>query len=134
MQNKFLADCIGPECPIDRSGSGNGVITNPALGNTLQDVIANKSPISFLSLILKNLITLSLIVGSVIFLAMIILGAIQWMSSSGDKQALEGAKGRISNALVGLVILLSVFAIVKLIEYFFGISILTLDISKLIIR
>lgn len=134
MQNKLLADCFGPECPIDRSGSGNGVITNPTLGNTIQNVVANGNPTTFLSKIISNLVTLGFIVGSLIFFAVLMTGAIQWISSGGDKQALETAKGKITHALIGLVILFAAFAIIKLIEHFFGISILSLDMGKLIIQ
>lgn len=112
--------------------TSQGSITNPALGETLQNALS--SPISFFSLILSNLISLSFIVGSVIFFAMLVFGAIQWISSGGDKQGLESARGRITNALVGIIILFASFAIVKLIETFFGFKILTLDIGALVIQ
>ena len=79
------------------------------------------------------LITLGLIIGAVFFLFILIIGAIQWISSGGDKNALEEAKHKITNAIVGIIILFSVFAVLKLIENFFGISILTLDIGSLAI-
>jgi len=65
---------------------------------------------------------------------MLITGAIQWISSGGDKQALESARNKISNALVGIVILFAVFAIINLIETFFGINIMTLDMGALVIQ
>lgn len=108
---------------------GTNEITNPVLGP-----LTNQSGISFFQKLITSLVTLGLIVGALIFFFTLVMGAIQWISSGGDKQALESARGKITNALVGIVILFAVFAIVKLIEYFFGISILTLDISKLIIQ
>lgn len=65
---------------------------------------------------------------------MLLLGAITWIGSGGDKAAIEGARGRITQALIGIVVLFSVFAIIKLIEGLFGIKILTLDIGPLIIK
>ena len=105
-------------------------ITNPALGPTL----AGTDDIGFFNLLIPNLVGLFFVVGAIVFFFIIILGAIQWMTSGGDKTALEGAKGKITNALVGLVILFSVFALVKVIESFFGIDILTLDIGPLVIE
>lgn len=114
--------------------TSQGSITNPALGETLQSALLADSPISFFSKILSNLITLGFIIGSIIFFVMLILGGIQWISSGGDKQGLEAARGRISNALIGIVILFSAFAVFTLLETFFGIKILTLDIGALVIQ
>ena len=105
------------------------MIKNPVLGD-----LGKNTGVSFFQKLVPSLVSLALIIGALIFLFNLIFGAIQWMSSGGDKQGLEAAKGRISNALIGLVILFAVFAIIQLIEYFFHVSILTLDIGKLVIR
>ena len=76
---------------------------------------------------------MAFIIGATIFFFMLLIGAIQWISSGGDKAATEAAKGRITNAIVGLVILLSLFAITQLLEAFFGIDILQLDLEPLFI-
>lgn len=109
----------------------SAVIGNPALGPKLQGFTNSEGGSAFFSTIIPNAIKLIFIVGSAVFLFMLIAGAIQWISSGGDKQALEGARSRITNALVGIIILFSSYAIIKLIEHFFGISILTLDIGSL---
>ena len=101
-------------------------LVNPALGD-----LGEQSGISFLQKLLTTAITLFFVVGVIAFFFMFLMGAIQWITSGGDKASLEGAKGRITSALIGLVILFSVFAIVKLIERFFGVNILTLDIMGL---
>ena len=108
---------------------GTNEITNPALGS-----LTNQTGVSFFQSLLPRIVTIGLIAGVLIFFFTLVMGAIQWISSGGDKQALEGARGKISNALIGLVILFAAFAIIKLIERFFGISILTLDIGKLVIQ
>ena len=64
---------------------------------------------------------------------MMLIGGIQWISSGGDEQGLEAARGKISNALIGMVILFATFAIISLIQTFFGIQILTIDIGPLVI-
>jgi hypothetical protein len=105
-------------------------ITNPVLPTSLQ----NMSGLEYLQKMLPNIIGLIFIVGIIIFFFMLLMGAVQWISSGGDKGKLESARGRLTSAIIGIVILLSVFAIMQLIQTFFGVSILTLDIGPLIIR
>lgn len=117
-------------------GGGNVIpgISNPALGPSLQNIFTSSGGVGFFQTLLPNFVTLALIIGAIIFFFMLVIGAIQWISSGGDKAAIEAARGRITQALVGIVVLFSVFAIIKLIEVFFGIHILTLDIGPLIIK
>jgi hypothetical protein len=110
-------------------GGSYNKITNPILGN-----LNYQSGVGFFQKFVPALINIILIGGVLVFFFVLITGAIQWISSGGDKQAVESARGKITSALVGIVILFAVFAIVKLIEVFFGIEILTLDIGSLIIR
>ena len=105
-------------------------ITNPALSDRLQAF----SGIEFFQKLLPNLIGLIFVIGVIIFFFILVIGGIQWISSGGDKAAIEQARGKVVNALIGIVILFSAFAIVKLLESFFGTNILTLDIGNLIIR
>jgi hypothetical protein len=124
-ENKFLA-------AVEPNGGGGGIepITNPALRETLQ----GKSGIEFFQDLVPSLVGLAFVVGALVFFFIMIIGAIQWISSGGDKAAIEGARGKIANALVGFVILLSLFALLKVIENFFGVDILILDIGPLMIK
>lgn len=104
-------------------------ITNPALGN-----LKTKTGDNFFSSLIPALIGLAFVIGSLLFFFSLIMGAIEWITSGGDKTKLESARSKITNAIVGFVILLIAFAIVKIFQDFFGIKILTLDINQLIIR
>ncbi|HET7098622.1 MAG TPA: hypothetical protein VFI61_00070 [Patescibacteria group bacterium] len=106
-------------------------IGNPALGPTLQGFSQSEGGSQFFSTIIPNAIMLAFIIGSLVFFFMLVMGSIQWITSGGDKQKLESARGRITSALIGIVLLFASFAIIKLIENFFGIQILTLDILPL---
>lgn len=92
------------------------------------------SGINFFQKLIPSLVIIALAIGVLIFFFNLISGAIQWISSGGDKEGVGQARKKISNALVGLVILFAIFAIAALIEYFFNIKILTLDIDSLVIR
>lgn len=115
----------------DQAGS-SGDITNPALGAL--GTRYSQNGIGFFQALIPALIGLLMTIGAIIFMFMLLWGAIQWMLAGGDKGAVEGAKGRISNALVGIILLFSSFAVVKLVEAFFGINILTIDIGPLVIQ
>lgn len=70
-------------------------------------------------------IQLVLIVAALLFFFLLVLGGIRWITSGGDKGQTEAARNQITAALVGLVIVFAAWAIVQLVETFFGISILS---------
>ncbi len=105
-------------------------ITNPALGSELN----KNTGLSFVQQLIPSLIGLAFVAGALLFFFMLLVGAIQWITSGGDKASIEAARGRLGQALIGIVILFSVYALIKLIENFFGVSILALDIGPLIIK
>lgn len=67
---------------------------------------------------------LAFIVALLIVLVMFVWGAIEWITSGGEKENIDKAKKRITNALIGLVILAVAFAIVSLAGSFVGIDLL----------
>lgn len=105
-------------------------ITNPALSPSLQ----GKRGEEFFAEFLPKMIGLGFLIGALIFFFIMIVGAIQWITSGGDKNGLEAARSKILNALVGVILLFATFAIVKVIENFFGINILSLDIGPFAIK
>ena len=110
-------------------------ITNPALGGTLLNILSQPNPgVVFLQLILHNLIILIFIIAATVFFFMLIWGGIQWMTAGGDKVATEAARGRITAALIGLVIVFSVYAILTLFEDIFGFSLTQLNLERLMLE
>jgi len=65
-----------------------------------------------------------LIVAALITFVYLILGGIQWITSGGDKAAMEAARNKITHAIVGLVIVGSAWAIMALVQNFLGISVI----------
>lgn len=106
-------------------------ITNPILGETPTHL---NWPIPFLQAFLPKLITISLIIAAIVFVFVMLVSGISWMLSGGDKQKIEEARSRLTNGLVGFIIVLSVFAITGVIEVLFGINILELEVEKLIVQ
>ncbi|MBI4059095.1 hypothetical protein HY404_02520 [Candidatus Microgenomates bacterium] len=102
-------------------------VTNPLLNKDLQ----NLSGEDFFAKLLPMLITVTLVIAAIIFIFMMLLGGISWMTAGGDKQKVESARGHLTSALIGLFIVFTVFALATLLEGLFDINILVLDISKL---
>ncbi len=80
------------------------------INNTLGDFVSN------------SVSAVILFAGLATFLYLI-YGGVQWLNSGGSKEKIEEARGRITNALVGLAIVASAWAIYRLVDYFFGIGI-----------
>lgn len=89
--------------------------------------LAPKSGSTFASLanlqlanVISALVTGALVIASIIFFFMLVIGGIKWIASGGDKGATEGARNQITAALVGLVIVFAAWAIAGLVRAFFG--------------
>jgi hypothetical protein len=80
--------------------------------------------------ILSALIRLTVVVAAVVFFFILVIGGIKWIASGGDKAQTESARNQITAALVGLVIVFAAWAIVALINTFFGVDIFSLVIPS----
>jgi hypothetical protein len=101
-------------------------IGNPYLNTSVQ----NLSGESFFSRLLSLLVTVGLVIGSIAFIFMLLIGALQWITSGGDKAQQENARGKITSALIGIIVLFAIFVIVQTVENLFGINILDIDTSR----
>lgn len=81
--------------------------------------------------LISGLIRLTLVVAALVFFFILVIGGIRWILSGGDKAQTEAARNQITAALVGLVIVFAAWAIATLIETFFGVKILNLDIPTI---
>jgi len=76
--------------------------------------------------IVAALIKFTVVIAAIIFFFILVIGGIRWIASGGDKAQTEAARNQITSALVGLVIVFAAWAIVALINTFFGINIFSL--------
>jgi|SRR3989344_786506 len=75
--------------------------------------------------------TAILVIAAIIFFFMLIIGGIRWILSGGDKASTESARGQITAALIGLVIVFGAWAIATLLGGILGIDILNVATSGL---
>lgn len=73
---------------------------------------------------ISQVLNIALIVGVIIVLFYLVLGGIDWMTSGGDKGKTESARNKITAAVIGLIILVSAWAIMTFVQSLLGISIL----------
>jgi hypothetical protein len=111
---------LPPVPPDDTEGIVNPVVN--ASYNTGEE---------FLQDFLPKLIGIAFIVGVIVFFFVFIFGAIQWIASGGEKMAVEAARKKIFAAVIGLVIMFTVFAVAGLLGSYLDINILSIDISVL---
>lgn len=65
-----------------------------------------------------------LILAALLAFVFLILGGLQWITSGGDKAAMESARNKITHAIVGLIIVGAAWAIMMLVQNFLGVSII----------
>lgn len=66
-----------------------------------------------------------LAIAAILVFIYLIWGGIDWISAGGDKGKTEKARDKITQAVIGLVVLVSAVAIFTLLQNFLGIEILT---------
>jgi len=76
-------------------------------------------------------IRLILVIAALISFVFLIIGGVKWIVSGGDKEGTAQARSTIMAALIGLLIVFAAWAIIRLIETFFGIPILTLTVPTI---
>ena len=96
----------------------------PIQNNALPANIISKTPGQGLAFYIGQLWKTIVVVGSLAFLLYLVWGGIEWLMSGGDKTKLESARAKISNAVIGLAILVISYAVILFIEAVFKINIL----------
>lgn len=104
VKNTFADFSIGQP-----PNTGVRAADNPNANNTISAVISNAIAIIFT-------------IAAIAFIFMIVWGAFQWITSGGDKEALGKARGRLTNALIGIVILALAFVIIQTVGQIIGLN------------
>jgi len=113
---KIFAQVCNPALPSQLGGCGGGTIEQG--GKVVGGLVS-------------GIIDLVFLLGFLLTLAYLLTGGMQWITSGGDKNALEAARNKITNALIGLVIVASSYAIFKLVGNFFGITLPNIKIPTI---
>lgn len=98
-------------------------LSNPALSNTFGTGTADSSRFT-LALLIATMWRVFLTLGGLAVLVFMAWGAMGWITSGGDKGQVEAARNRITNAIIGMIVLFSMFALVGYIFPLIGFNIL----------
>ena len=113
---------------------GSGGIQPPVVNDYTKDADVGETAFSNLETIISNVIGLITTIGAIMFILYFILGAISWISSGGDKGKLEGARNQMMHGVIGLIVMVSAYAVIGLVGNIVGIDIIGLgtQLSKLV--
>jgi len=117
-------------------GLGAGLLLTQAGVVFAQSDIIIKQPtgwvyITQLGQLVSALTGLAILISAILCFLYLVWGGIEWIASGGDKAAMESARNRITAAFVGLTIVLVAWAIMKMLETFFGITVLGGSVLKI---
>ncbi len=87
-------------------------IVNPVIGNLGVNDASASSGGKFVQYTVYLWRT-SITIGSLAVIAYFLLGAFGWITSGGDKTKVENASNKITNAIIGLVLLVSSFVLLS---------------------
>lgn len=105
-------------------------IINPVLPGSLGSGGSDAGPPAIGS-ILGSVVGLFLILSFVATFLYLMLGGFDWVTSGGDKTKLQSARDKITNALVGLVIVGASWAVMMIVGNFTGIEFPNLPIPTM---
>jgi len=100
---------------------GNGIIRNPVINEKFGN-ISQTSGAEIIGKLLGNVFNAMIIAGAIILIIMIIWSGIAIIGGSGDKERVQNAQRRLTNSIIGFIILICVFAIANFIGGFFGLG------------
>lgn len=127
------SQCNSPLVCIKTKGTGDYGETTSVFAcqkGTVENIIGKIEPpeqigkLGFgadgLSNFLSRIIGLIFTAATIIFVFMVIITAVQWILSGGDKEAVAGARKRLTWAIIGIVFLALAFIIIKVIGQITG--------------
>ena len=73
--------------------------------------------------LVANFILVTYLAAAIFFLVQMVIGGISWINAGGDPKALESARARITNAVIGLLIVVAAFGFTLIVTTILGINI-----------
>lgn len=104
---------------------GDGIVPPFDPNNAyVKDITKDDKSFDTLETLISNMLGLLTVVGSLVFVTYFLLGAISWISSGGDSSKVGKARDQMLQGVLGLVVLVIMYAVVGLVGSIVGIDIL----------
>lgn len=109
--------------PIDLGGTIGG----KGLGPFGEKSFTGESALVSITSAVSSIIGVMTVAAAIWFIFQFLIGGFYWITSGGDKQKLHEARERITNAFIGLIIVIAGWAVLALAGQFFGYDIVIKD-------
>jgi len=86
--------------------------------------VSESEAVNLITQVIRNIIGLMTIVAGIWFIFQFIIGGISWLTAGGDKAKIESAQKKITQAIIGLAIVIIAIFIIDLIGTLLGLEIL----------
>ncbi len=97
-------------------------ITNPILEGESGTDAEGAASGSLLYSFISGLLAFMMLVGAMMVLINLIQAAIDWIGSGGDTGKIESARSRLTNAIIGFIILSASYAVWLVVKEFLGVN------------
>jgi hypothetical protein len=77
--------------------------------------------------VISSLLSGVMVIGALMLLMYLIWGGIEWISAGGDSGKIQKARDKITQSVIGLIVLASSVAIFSLVQQFVGVEALQVD-------
>lgn len=94
------------------------------LGGPDKDV----ATIGHLEDLFSNIVQAAVALAGIALFVMLVVGGFNFLFSGGDQKKLEAAKGTVTNAIMGIVIIISAYLVLRIISVFTGVDVTTFRI------
>lgn len=105
-------------------GGGLGPFGRIGEGLTGQGQAGATEALQKISNVISSIIGIMTVAAGIWFIFQFLVGGFNWITSSGDKAKLQQARDRLTNAFIGLIVVVAGWAILSLAGQFFGIDFL----------
>lgn len=109
---------------LAQSATPLGKIGGEGLGPFGNINFSGTSALQAVTRAISSIIGLMTVAAAIWFLFQFIIGGFSWVTSGGDKTKVQQAQQRLSNAFIGLVVVVAGWAILALVGQFFGYDII----------
>jgi hypothetical protein len=97
--------------------------------NNSIETIDGVATIKGLEGVFSSIVSLALGLGGIVLFFLLISGGFSYLTSGGDQKKIEGAKATLTSAIIGIIVLILAFLILKLIETLTGANVTQFQIK-----
>lgn len=102
----------------------------PCPGLNCSEAVGDVATLKGIEAVFSNILTIALSLAGIVLFIMFITGGFRYLTAGGDAKAVEAAKGTLTHAIAGLVVLILAWIIIQFIEVLTGVNLSTFRIYR----